>query len=379
MFWQKCGKLILIDCDTCPCPYWAVFLFLRRPYNQSNEEIDYCNVYADIQVKNVFNNCLTYNWGQGDVPIRITLNGNDVVGRYHDCINNVCMDVRVYKLSDCFETQAQAQAFYNSMGSAYWQSMRSKFTAGVEITFNQYRYSDSFRGPMVTEQIITWECYDMDTGQLVYSGNTQPEIPPGEEWDCYQYYDEGPTYCITTGSGRKLVELVYQLYPDVSVAMEEAIEELNGIVQSDLQNTGDWPLYSPITYYDRCFFVTYSSHYTYLGQDPACSAERYMMATRGQLVLQAYNANKHPTGATGVRLKLNYIIGTYDQNCTLTVTRKDEEITLQFGQSYNLTEIANNLAPFWQDWCNGEFIGFTSEECKRQDIEVQVRFMEYVF
>ena len=104
MFWQKCGKLILIDCDTCPCPYWGIFLFLRRPYNQTTGAIDYCEVSASIQIKNVFNNCLTYNFGQGDVDIRISLNASGVVGTYHGCINNTCVDVQVYKLSPCFET-----------------------------------------------------------------------------------------------------------------------------------------------------------------------------------------------------------------------------------------------------------------------------------
>ena len=375
MFWTKCGKLILIDCDTCPCPYWGVFVFVVKPYNQSTGAIDYCSASASTQIKNVLDNCITFN----GASIRITTQSEGLVGSFHGCRNNSCMDILVYKVSPCFQTYAECYEFYNSFEEGYWDEIESKYLGNVSATVNIYRYYDSFFGPFVEECESTWECFDMQTGDEVYSGPTYPDIPPGADWDCYEFYGECTTYCITTGSGVKIGQLNYDLHPDLQVYMGESIAELNTLVSGQLGSPQNWPLYSSNQNNSRCFNFSYGSGYNYWGEDSGCASSRRMWAERASIQLQSFNSSKHPAGATGAKFKMVVTKTFVNDDCSETTSATSTELSLQFGSTFNFADIAGNLDPFYQVECWEEFVGFKSQLCSGQNISVQVQFMEYTF
>ena len=425
MFWQKCGKLLtdsngyLINCDTCPCPYWAVFVFVvrwygyRYPSSSSSsgseneeenpeeedqgaenispvgEEISLCEWESYVLTKPVINSCIFFR----SYDIRITLtNDGSPVGHLHQDTQGTTeqqrsiMDVKVFKVSPCFETEAEAETWYNQQGNQqYWQQIKINYEGNVTTTINIKGYSDTIYGPEVEQCDTYWECYDMNTWELVYEGTEEPQIPQGEEWDCWEMWGNCRYWCITTDSGAKFQQMNYDLYPNLEDQMTVAIAELNAYVENKMRNPQSWPVLRTQTRNTRdnygCYSFEYTSGYNYWGEDDGCPSARWIWGERAEITLENFNANKHPRGSTGAKFQIIFVSLETDANCNGIFPGIDHKyyLSLSWGQTYQFLGFADIYAPFIQVECWEEFIGFKSNPCVHVENGIHVAFMEYTF
>ena len=419
MFWQKCGKLLansnghLINCDTCPCPYFAVFAAFAQHYKYTyssssangeedllpddveiqqipeGEQIVLCDFDTAIQIKQVFQNCINIL----NYDIRITLNDTGApVGR--DRIGNSAVvdrpwdliDITVWKLSPCFQNYAEAQAWMDEQANGdlnYWNNQHKKYRGNVDLNITVKGYSDTIYGPNVEQCDTYWQCYDMNTWQLVYEGTEEPQIPQGEEWDCWENWGNCRYWSITTDSGAKFQQMNYDLYPNFEDQMTVAIAELNAYVASKFSSPQSWPVLRTRqnNFFDTCFYdFTITSGYNYWGEDDGCPSARWIWGERAEITLENFDASKHPRGATGAKFWFTYIWADGNQNCQYSGGYlQNVYLNLAWGETYQLSKIADLYAPFVQVECWEEFIGFKSNPCVLRNIQFFFCFVEYTF
>lgn len=126
MFWSKCNKLLvnasgeLINCNNCPCGYWAVLGFKWRRFD-CDMQPDLCSWSYSVQAKEVKDNKIDWDYGCIQINQNMGLCGTKK-GKYNcqtDFQNCDCVEVEIYNISGCFDTYPAFQAaFFSGCGVA---------------------------------------------------------------------------------------------------------------------------------------------------------------------------------------------------------------------------------------------------------------------
>lgn len=134
MFWSKCNKLLvnasgeLINCNNCPCGYWAVFGFKWRWLDCDTMQPDPCSWNFRIQAKEVKDNKIDWDYCCIEISQNMGLCGTKK-GKFNcwsdcynwddegNCIQQMqycdCIQVEVYNISGCFDK-------FNEFEAAFW-------------------------------------------------------------------------------------------------------------------------------------------------------------------------------------------------------------------------------------------------------------------
>lgn len=134
MFWSKCNKLLvnaygeLINCDNCPCGYWAVFGFKWRWLDSDTMQPDPCRWNFSVQVKEVKDNKIKWDYCCVEISSQMGLCGTKK-GKFNcwencwewdqqgNCINGQeycdCIQVEVYNISGCYDK-------FNEFEATFW-------------------------------------------------------------------------------------------------------------------------------------------------------------------------------------------------------------------------------------------------------------------
>lgn len=134
MFWSKCNKLLvnasgqLINCDNCPCGYWAVLGFKWRWLDCDTMQPDLCSWNYSVQAKEVKDNKVDWDYGCIEISQNMGLCGTKK-GKFNcwsdcynwddegNCIQQMqycdCVQVEVYNISGCYDK-------FNEFEAAFW-------------------------------------------------------------------------------------------------------------------------------------------------------------------------------------------------------------------------------------------------------------------
>lgn len=436
MFWEKCGKIIadaggkLIDCDNCPCPYWAIFAFISRSYNKETGEINYCYQSADVKLLPVVNNCLQYSYYdmyERNIKVNRTPDENGKVGTIKNCVGcwtdcvewdenwqnclreqqycDDCSQIRVYRLSPCFQTKKEAfqyfyqgtevqpdsqgnypedewsDQYYNTLENI-WRKKANKYKINSSFTYQVKEWGRSFYGTFVQDCDYMVQCYDWETGQLVYEGTDYPA--DGGDWDCWEYQTNCTEYVIS-GSQGELFGLVpenIETQEQLEALVGAAINELNSYIESSIADESKYGVTQELLENHLCFnksYASYYSYYDYSGWGNCCSGHKWYGVIKANLKLQPFNAEKHPEGAKGVIVDYTLKRKKRDSAQQEVVTeQKFNNYFIPFGGEINFP-LANNLSKFYQCQCYSQFTGFEADYYKYEGYEISVTVKEYKF
>lgn len=134
MFWSKCSKLLvnasgqLINCDNCPCGYWAVLGFKWRWLDCDTMQPDLCSWNYSVQAKEVKDNKVDWDYCCIEISQNMGLCGTKK-GKFNcwsdcynwddegNCIQQMqqcdCIQVEVYNISGCYDK-------FNEFEAAFW-------------------------------------------------------------------------------------------------------------------------------------------------------------------------------------------------------------------------------------------------------------------
>lgn len=435
MFWEKCGKIIadtagkLIDCDNCPCPYWGLFVFVTRSYDRKTDKVNYCYQSADIKLLPVTNNCLHYSYYdmyQRSIKVNRTPDSKNQVGMvkncvgcYLDCVEwdqnwqncireqeycQDCSQIRVYRISPCFDTKKEAfEYFYFPCGiqpdsngnypesqwsdeyyncAEYWMKQANKYKLNATFTFEDKEWSRSFYGTFVQDCDYMVQCYDWETGQLVYTGT---DYPDNQNWDCWEYQTNCRDYVISSSNGQ-----FWGYMPDNADYSEEQLEavvgsaigELNQFINQQITDQKNYQTTTDKRENSLCFKKDYQSfygYYDYSGWGNCCSGHKWYGVRKSKLRLQAFDQTRHPKGAKGV-------IVDYTLKRTLRNSYEDSIVTQQKFENHFIPfegvidfPLADNLSRFYQCQCYSSFTGFQAQYYANQRYDIDFVVKDYKF
>lgn len=431
MFWIKCGKIVtdksgkLINCDECPCPYWGIFVFLNRSYNKNTGQTNYCYQSAEVKLLPVEQGCLAYsNMYQRKIKVSRKPDANgkvgyvkNCVGCYEDCVEwdadwncirtqqycDDCSQITVYRISPCFQTKKQAleyfyadtevipdtngnypdeqsNQYYNTLENV-WRPRANKYKPNTTFTFEDKGWSRSFYGPGVQKCDNHIECYDWETGQIVYEGDDYPDNWI-QKWDCWEVNQNCVYYVFSDHTGNYFCSFSnVESEQEWEAIIGTGINALNSYIESQISDINNYN-----TSYDKrenvlCFNKDYASNYGYYTWDGnhCGSSHKWWGVVKTKLILQQFSADRHPDKAKGVIIdytRKRTLRNSYEE--AIVTQQKFEDVFVPFGGEIDFP-LANNLNMFYQCQNYDTFTGFQSDNYKNQRYDISVTVKEYKF
>lgn len=202
MFWKKCGKIIkeggsLFDCDSSPCPYYALFgLKYRDLDDQTMEPIDECSwnyevlVFAVKDRKIIWNDeCISVIQKTGECGYKKIRSGC-----YTECVQYgdtgclieeercpICLEVYVYNITGCYDNLDDFNAaVYGPCGA---QPDENGIYKEPEDNFEKESCLEEWKKKFLDEYALTFKIEFKNYEQLweVYGR--------GEIWDTYEMWE----------------------------------------------------------------------------------------------------------------------------------------------------------------------------------------------
>lgn len=306
MFWTKCEKIIakgnqLIDCNNCPCGYYALFAFKKYNMNQTTKKIDSCSYSISVAAHEVIDNAIQAgDYCRRCISINRTPNDKDVVGSdkgcyccYSYCVNGYydendqwictdnyescedCSEIVVYRLSPCFDKYEDfAEWFYSGCGISPDSNGRypnifdewygQKYMSGSALNCVYCHWQGVAEKKLKTYCLIDYKLKSFSWRTMSYAGPHITEKCSQEYIQCYkecekssceEYGDNGCERC-SDGSSPK--EYCYSMGCEIYAYTAMLIYYQNGITD-DTEIWGDsiggYPYQEE---YDGNYYWTYS-------------------------------------------------------------------------------------------------------------------------
>lgn len=433
MIWIKCGKVVtdksgkVINCDDCPCPYWGIFAFLNRSYNKDTGQVNYCYQSVDVKLLPVEQGCLEYSYMyQRKIKVSRKPDANGKVGYVKNCVGcwedcyewdqdwncirtqqycDDCSQITVYRISPCFQTKKQALEYfyadtevipdtngnypedewsdqYYSTLENVWMPKAKKYKVNATFTFEDKEWGRSIYGTGVEDCDTYVECWNVETGQIVYRGDDYPDNW-GQYWDCFEDYQNCVEYVFSDNMGKYYCPVPSGITSEQEweALIGSAIEELNSYIESQISDLNNYA-----TTYDKrentlCFSKDYASYQgAYAPWGDVCgSGHKWWGVKKTKLILQQFSADRHPDKAKGVIIDYTIkheVRNSYEEK--IVTQQKFEDIFVPFGGEIDFP-LADNLGRFYQCYSYDSFTGYIVDDYKNQSYNISFVVKEYKF
>lgn len=435
MLWTKCDTLISnssgnpLNCKNCPCGYYALFAFKRFPVNRQTGEADFCRPGVWVEPFEVINNKINGgDYCRRCYEINRTPDEDGLVGYskgcfccWEDCWDwrenpetgewycaemgeycDDCSEVRVYRLSPCFNKYEDFAAwFYSGCGTEpdeqgkypdifqewygqkymtgaaqncvnnYWQGIaEEKYNTYCKMTFETRTFGFNIY-PHSSKDVTNTVCHDWCDGDCrEYDANYNCTDCDGAMMhECYEEYDhteylamwvqEYDTYYNIGGYAWWEPNCWYNTgcwmfegpacceYWSGATSALDAINQFDATKKQDLEGM-DIGTTDEITFpngYRWCWDKYYEAYHG------TWNNVHYWHSVRwGRMIFK--RDDRTPSGATGVKIRLTaYTYKTNNpsdnlENDIKTYIYEKAEIDMKFGEKLDFP-LVDNMKPYY--------------------------------